>query len=190
MVEQKIIAPGERSRFMLWIQSASQSPGNKQYTCKAFYGPAGVPDVEHEADLVFRITLPEQSVVVTPKALIFHQPNSQVTEHFLEVTDLRFPRLRVVDATTRSKLVNVSVVPSIELTTAERDEGVVARVKVLVGAVPPGRHNAVVQILTSDQEFDVLEIPVLIHGPAATSDASVSHSGRPTVTTPQADPFD
>jgi hypothetical protein len=188
--EQRIIEPGQFGRFKLWVQSASQSPGSKQYTCQAFYGPANDPSVEYKADLVFRITLPEQSVVVTPKAIIFHQLNSQVTEHSLEVTDLRFKRLRVVEASSPSPLLSVRVVPSFELTTTEREEGVVARINVAVGAVPPGRHNAVVQIKTDDEEFDVLAIPVLIYGPTATTDVGADHTDQRAERTTEAPPFE
>ena len=176
--EQEIIAPGENGRFKLWIQTASQSPGSKQYTCQAIYGPVDKPDVEYKADLVFRITLPEQSVVVTPKAMIFHQPNNQITERPVDVTDLRFKRLKVLEATTQSKLLNVSVLPASELTRKEREEGVVGRLNVAVGAVPPGTHQAVILIKTDDEEFDQLVVPVMIYGPQATTDAGADHTDK------------
>ena len=174
--EQDIIAPGENGRFKLWIQTASQSPGSKQYTCKAIYGPVNDPEVEFAADLVFRITLPEQSVVVTPKAMIFHQPNSQITERPVDVTDLRFNRLKVLEATSQSKLLTVNVLPSSELTSKEREEGVVGRLNVAVGAVPPGTHHAMILITTDDEEFDQLVVPVMIYGPQATTDAGADHT--------------
>ncbi|NQV26278.1 MAG: DUF1573 domain-containing protein [Rhodopirellula sp.] len=174
--EQDVIAPGEDGRFKLWIQTASQSAGSKQYTCKAIYGPVDDPHVEFAADLIFRITLPEQSVVVTPKAMIFHQPNNQVTERTVDVTDLRSSRLRVLEANSRSKLLTVNVLPSTELTNAEREEGVVGRIHVAVGAVPSGTHNTVIIITTDDKEFDQLVVPVLIHGPDAKSDAGADHT--------------
>jgi hypothetical protein len=174
--EQDVVAPGEDGRFRLWIQTASQSAGNKQYTCKAIYGPEDNPAVEYEADLVFRITLPVQSVVVTPKAMIFHQPNSHVTERMVDVTDLRFKRLRVIEATCQSKLLDVRALTDSDLTATEREEGVVGRIKVAVGAVPPGTHNAVIQIKTDDAEFDELVVPVLIYGPEATTDAGADHT--------------
>lgn len=174
--EQEIIAPGEDGRFRLWIQTASQSAGDKQYTCKAIYGPVDDPSVEYKADLVFRITLPEQSVVVTPKAMIFHQPNSQVTERTVDVTDLRSQRLRILEATTKSKLLQVNILEPSTLTKTERDEGVVGRLNVAVGAVPPGTHNAVILIKTDDEEFDQLAVPVRIYGPEATTDAGFDHT--------------
>jgi len=178
--EQDVIAPGEDGHFRLWIQTASQSAGNKQYTCQAIYGPVDDPTVEYKADLVFRITLPEQSVVVTPKAMIFHQPNSQVTERTVDVTDFRMQRLRILEATTQSKLLQVNVLEPSTLTIAEREEGVVGRLNVAVGAVPPGIHNAVIQIKTDDREFDQLAVPVRIYGPEATTDASFDHTDSDT----------
>jgi hypothetical protein len=188
--EQEIVSPGENGRFRLWIQTASQSPGNKQYTCKAIYGPVDHPDIEYKADLVFRITLPAQSVVVTPKAMIFHQPNDHVTERSVDVTDLRFTRLRVLEAKCQSPLLAVGVLPVSELTTTERDEGVVGRIKVSVGAVPPGTHKAVIQIRTDDEEFDLLTVPILIHGPSATSDVGADHTDRTATRSPDEPVFD
>lgn len=175
-LEQKIVLPGEDGRFRLWIQTASQTAGEKQYTCKVIYGPADDPSVEYQADLIFRVTLPEQSVVVTPKAMIFHQPNSQVTERTVDVTDLRSKRLQVTGVKSRSALLSLQTLPASDLTTRERGEGVVGRISVSVGAVPPGTHNAVIEISTDDEEFDQLIVPVLIYGPESTTDAGSDHT--------------
>ena len=188
--EQDIIAPGENGRFKLWIQTASQSPGSKQYTCKAIYGPVDMPDVEYKADLVFRITLPEQSVVVTPKAMIFHQPNSQITERPVDITDFRLNRLKVLEATSQSKLLTVNVLPSSKLTSKEREEGVVGRLNVAVGAVPPGTHHAMILIKTDDEEFDQLVVPVMIYGPQATTDAGADHTDSSVNTTQNVPKFE
>lgn len=177
-LEQKIVLPGEDGRFRLWIQTASQTAGEKQYTCKAIYGPADDPSVEYQAELIFRVTLPEQSVVVTPKAMIFHQPNSQVTERTVDITDLRSKRLRVTGVKSQSPLLALQLLPASDLTARERDEGVAGRISVAVGEVPPGTHNAVVEISTDDEEFDQLVVPVLIYGPDSTTDAGADHTNE------------
>lgn len=174
--EQDTVLPGDEGRFRLWIQTASQTPGIKQYTCKAIYGPTDDSSIEYSADLIFRVTLPEQSVVVTPKAMIFHQPNSRVTERTVDVTDLRFERLNVTAVKSQSNLLNLRILPQEQLTASELDEGVVGRIEVAVGAVPPGTHNAVIEITTDDQEFDRLAVPVLIYGPDSTTDAGADHT--------------
>lgn len=188
--EQDVVTPGENGRFKLWIQTASQSAGSKQYTCKAIYGPVDDPSIEYKANLVFRITLPEQSVVVTPKAMIFHQPNSQVTERTVDVTDLRFDRLRVLEATSQSKLLGVNVLPASNLTKTEREEGVVGRINVAVGSVPSGTHNTVILITTDDEEFDQLVVPVLIYGPEARTDATADHTDDAAGNTREVPEFD
>lgn len=170
-VRQKVVQPGEAGNFDLWIQSASQTSGAKQYTCQAVYGPVDSPEVEYRSDLVFRITLPEHSVSVSPRALIFHQPNSQVTEHFVDVTDLRGRKLNVLDVRTESPLASVELLRLRDLPVKDREEGVVGRLKVSVGAVPQGTHNAVVEILTDDAEFDRLQLPLRIFGPQASVDS-------------------
>jgi len=167
--DKRVFGPGEEGEFYLRIQSASQSPGPKDYTCKAIYGPVGSPGVEYSEDLKFHINLPEQSVVLNPRALILHQPNGNPTTHTVEVKDLRDRPLTVQSATFDPPLADVRIVPSTDLTAAELNEGVRAHIQVTFGAVPPGRHECVIRIQTSDREFDVLKVPVRIHGPEQAS---------------------
>lgn len=189
-VDQDVISPGETGQFNLWIQTASQTAGNKQYTCKAVYGPVDQPEIEYKADLVFRITLPKRSVVITPRAMIFHQPNDQVTERSVDISDLRQNRLKVLEATSQSPWLNVSVIPSSGFTNREREEGVVGRLNVAVGAVPPGTHDAVILVTTDDKEFDALTVPVRIFGPATTSDAGSDHTDIKVSRTPNEPEFE
>lgn len=163
---KKIVDAGEQGEFFLRIQSANQEPGAKQYTCKAIYGPVDEPAVSYETDLRFLITLPELTVVVRPRVLVFHQPNGNLTTHAVTITDLREKPLRILKASCDEKFVSVRIDPESPLHEADREAGVVGRIEVSVGEVPKGRHECEVRVITSDPEFNLLRIPVRVHGAA------------------------
>ena len=47
-----------------------------------------------------------------------------------------------------------------------------AEVLVTVGAVPPGKHQAFVEIATDDPDYPEVRVPVLVMGPAAAKSAA------------------
>ena len=166
------VEPGKTGELTLQIESAHQPAGPRTYTADVVYGPPGDPDVEYTTRLTFRIVLPERTVRVNPRVLIFHQPNANQTAHTIDVNDLRDEPLSVLDVDSDSELLGLEVVPIRFRSSEEKQAGLTGRVRVIVGAVPPGRHETIVRIHTDDPEFKTLKVPVRIHGPA---ERSVSH---------------
>jgi hypothetical protein len=164
-LKKRVFAPGEHGEFYLRVQSANQTPGPKQYQCKVLFGPPDKPDVEYATDLTYRITLPVRSVSVSPRGLIFHQQNPTRTTHNLDVIDLRDRRLSVLDVTCDARSVDVKLIDSSTLSEQDVARGVIERIKVTVDGVLPGTHEHVVRIRTDDEEFNVLKVPLRIHGP-------------------------
>ena len=172
VLEQRVFEPGERGQFQLRIQSANQTAGAKDYFCKVFYGPTDDPKVEFVEEVALRLVLPRQSVTLSPRVLMFHQPSAEPTSHPVDVTDFRSTRLRVLTAVCVPPLAEVTLVPVAELTADERTGGVVQRLQVTIGAVPPGTHECVVLIQTDDAEFTTLLLPMRIHGPGTSASAN------------------
>ena len=166
-LEQRVFEPGEHGQFHLRIQSANQSPGPHDYICHVFYGPPDDPSVEFTEEVGLRLVLPEHSVMLSPRVLMFHQPNAEPTTHPVDVTDLRDSRLQVVSAVCEPPLADVTLLPRASLTLDESTSGVVQRLQITVGAVPPGTHECVVLIQTDDAEFPTLQLPLRIHGPGS-----------------------
>lgn len=163
--KQKVFQAREDGEFALRIQSANQEPGQKRYTCKAIYGPVGKPDVSYEADLVFQIWLPESSVIVRPRVLIMHQPTAVETSKPIAITDLRPQPMKVLSVYCELPFVSVRVRDASELTEKDLEAGVVSMIDVTVSEVPAGRHETEVRITTDDPEFNLLRVPVRLHGP-------------------------
>lgn len=167
---QRVFQPGERGQFELRIQSANQTPGPKDYTCLVHYGPDGSPEIEFVEEVFLRMVLPEHSVTLSPRALVIQQPTSDPIRHPFEVRDLRERRLRVLAAACEPPLADVTLLPRSALAAGEFASGVVQKIEITVGAVPPGTHECVVLIQTDDTEFPTLQLPLRIQGPGGDID--------------------
>lgn len=172
--DRKVFQPREDGEFALRIQSANQEPGPKRYTCKAIYGPVGKPEQSFEADLVFQVWLPESSVMVRPRVLIVHQPTAVETVKPIAITDLRPKPMKIRNASCELPFVTVTIRDATELTEKDNEAGVISMLDVKVTAVPSGRHETEIRVATDDPEFNVLRIPVRLHGPEPKSELKSS----------------
>ncbi len=155
--------PGERAVFSLKVLATREEPGPKEYTCRVDYDD-GQP---REALLSLKIVLPEQKLVVSPRALIVYQNTPDPVTRPITLTRHREGRLNILDVTTSSPLVTVSVGRE-----TINDEGHrIAEVLVTVAEVPPGRHETFVTITTDDPEYPEVLVPVLVMGPSTAKTA-------------------
>ncbi len=154
---KRIYGPGEPGEFSLRVQTANEQPGPKTYYCKIIYDD-GKP---READVTFKLTLPEKTVIVRPKALAFYQFNDQPTYRDIVVTDFRMRKLQLTGVECSTKFANVALGdPGFD-----PDGNRLHKIIVLVQKVPPGRHRGLITIHTDDPKFPQLRVPLLIEGP-------------------------
>ncbi len=149
--------PNESGEFYLRVQTANEKPGPNEYFCTVLY-----EDIQpREVELRFKVTLPNKTVIVRPKALIFYQFGSEPTTREIVVTDYRQQQLEILGVNCSSTLAKVA------LGKVESDHQGQRRHKVLVTVVevPQGRHQALVTIFTNDPEFSQLRVPLLLQGP-------------------------
>lgn len=162
--DKRTYQPGERGLFRVDVATANEEPGPHEYTVKVHYA-----DPQPQQVLVrFKLKLPERKVSVTPPELAFFQYNGQPSSRDIHITDYRGSSLQVLEASSSSDVVSVSVQP------AEVDEQGHHRVPVRLsvpGIVAPGRQMTTVTIRTSDPEFSVIRIPVLVDGPERPANA-------------------
>ena len=141
--------PGERAVFSLKVLATREPPGPKEYTCRVEYND-GQP---REVLLRLKVDLPEQKLVVSPKALIIYQNTPDPVTQPITLTRHKAGRISVLEVTTTSPLARAVIgreqVDPQGLRTAE--------VLVTVAAVPPGRHQLFVHIATDDPEYP--EVP-------------------------------
>jgi hypothetical protein len=163
-VEKKVYEPGEGGFFSVRVQTANQSPGQKEYTVKVKYR-----DPEpREAVVIFRVVLPDEQVLVRPIALMFYQlgdGNSESEPQKFEVLDRRGQHLNIAKVECSHPDIKI------EETTSEVDEAGVwhGRFEVKVpNQLPPGQTETIVRIHTDDpaDQYHVLRIPLYLVGPS------------------------
>ena len=155
--------PGETGFFSVRVQTANQSPGQKEYTVKVKYN-----DPEpHEAVVTFRAILPNEQVLVRPIALMFYQlgeGSGDSEPQKFEVIDRRGQHLQITKVECSRSDVRI------EKESSEVDEDGVwhgrFQVKVPV-QLPPGQAETIVRIYTDDpaDQYHVLRIPIYLIGP-------------------------
>jgi hypothetical protein len=164
-VEKKVYEPGEGGFFSVRVQTANQSPGQKEYTVKIKY-----KDPEPRESLVtFRAVLPSELVLVRPPALMFYQlgdGNGESAPQKFEVTDRRAKHLNITKVD--CSLADVKIEES---GSEVDDDGLWHwRFEVKVpNRLPPGQTETIVRIYTDDpaDQYHVLRIPLHLVGPPA-----------------------
>ncbi|MCH2587003.1 MAG: DUF1573 domain-containing protein [Planctomycetales bacterium] len=156
--------PGERAVFSLRILATREPPGPKEYTVRVEYDD-GKP---RETLLRLKVNLPEQKLVISPKALIFYQNTPDPITRPITLSRHHIKRLSVLDVSTSSSIVQAAIGRDRIDANGQRT----AEVLVTVGAVPPGKHQAFVEIATDDPDYPEVRVPVLVMGPAAAKSAA------------------
>lgn len=147
--------PGESGELLLPVETAGQKPGPNEYTLTVKYD-----DPEpREAELVLKVTLPADQVLVRPRALIFYFLGSGSLDREIVVTDLRKRPLSLTAVRSTLEFVSTELLPP----PVDRAEANVRRVKVtLSGEIPAGRHQGLIVLTTDDPAYPRLQVPVLV----------------------------
>lgn len=162
-VEKKVYEPGEEGFFSLRVQTANQSPGQKEYTVKVKY-----KDPQPRETLVtFRALLPDDQVLVRPIALMFYQigEGSRATPpREFEVIDKRPEHLNIARVECSRREIEITEVGN------EVDEDGVWHGRFVVTVpdkLPPGHSETIIRIYTDDpaENYRVLRIPLYLEGP-------------------------
>ncbi len=149
--------PGERAQFSLKVLATREPPGPKEYTCRVEYND-GQP---RETLLRLKVNLPEQKLVVSPKALIIYQNTPDPVTQPITLTRHHGGRINVLDVSTSSPLGQATIGRDRINPQGQRT----AEVLVTVADVPPGRHHVFVNITTDDPDYPEVQVPVLVIGP-------------------------
>ncbi len=149
--------PGERAVFSLKVLATREPPGPKEYTCRVEYND-GQP---RETLLRLKVNLPEQKLVVSPKALIIYQNTPDPVTRPITLTRHHDGRINVLDVSTSSRLAQATIGRDRINPQGQRT----AEVLVTIADVPPGRHQMFVNITTDDPDYPEVRVPVLVIGP-------------------------
>mgnify|MGYP003630073252 CR=1 FL=1 len=157
-LEKKVYLPRETGEFQLKMETAGESPGQKEYFVDFKYEDTQ----ERSTRLTFKLELPIRRLVVKPKALVIYQFTPGRTAHPITVSDFRTGKdFKIISAESTSKYAKV------EIGKLEINDGISQHnVEVIVeDTVPPGKHNGLIVIKTNDLDFPELYVPLIIQGP-------------------------
>ena len=173
-LKKKVYKPSESGFFSLKVQTANQSPGQKEYTVAVKYNDPA----PQEALVVFRVFLPDEQVVVRPIALFFYQLETETADDELESParmGIKSQKVEITDRRSRHlsirKLECSNPDVKLELQDDELgDDGTWhGRFDVSIdGPLSPGHREAVVRIFTDDPDdrYQVLRVPLYMEGPS------------------------
>lgn len=159
-MEKTVYEPGEIGEFWIAVDPTKEKPGPREYFVDVLY-----EDPEpHTVRVTYKIILPERSLEITPKALVFYQlpGNEAETEQEVVISDYRGQSFQILSMESTSPLARAVLV------NAEADEAGNMHHRLMVtvsGNVPPGTSRVLINIRTDDPDFDLLQLPVLISGP-------------------------
>ncbi|WP_296459576.1 DUF1573 domain-containing protein [Rubinisphaera sp.] len=162
MQEQEAFKPGESHKFYVEVDTAGETSGLHEYTIDVEYHTDARKTAEHE-QVLFRVEVPEKKVTVKPRALIFYQLSEQKTKQTVTLTDFRnrshFEVLEIASSLDSIQIENQQV---------SQDEHGHLQITFDVsvsGKVSSGRQTQQIKVTTTDDEFSVINIPVLLYGP-------------------------
>ena len=162
-LERKEFAPGEGGEFFLRVRAANEKPGAHEYTCQVLYDD-GQP---REAEVRFKISLPEERVEIRPRALIVYQFGKDPTKREITITDFRaapddrpLARLEVLEAICTLKWVEVAIGEAQVDEIGQRQQ----KIAVTIVDVPPGTHDGTIIVRTNIPEYAELRVPLRVDG--------------------------
>jgi len=153
-----VFQPQEAGDFILRVRTANEMPGPREYSLAVKYDDGA----EREANLTFRAILPEDQVLIRPRALIVFQLGNQSRAEEIVVLDKRKNPLEILGTRCSSDMV------AVELGAHGIDENgqMQSRVRVSIpGSIPPGRHQMLLTLFTNDKAYPELKVPIIIEGP-------------------------
>ncbi|MBI1347329.1 DUF1573 domain-containing protein [bacterium] len=156
-LSSKSLQPGDTGAVVLRMQPANESPGSKE-----FFADVAYHDPEPRSTrITFRLEVPERQLSVRPRALMVYQLSSEPTRHVVQVTDTRPNPAQVKSAEINTSWATIDLLDR----QIQPTGGITTELEVTVPAdVPPGRHEGLITIHTTDPKSPVLRVPVLIHG--------------------------
>jgi hypothetical protein len=165
MGDRTTYQPGEAGRFHIQVRTANEPSGPQDYLVEMDY--KGADQKVYSEIVIFRVTLPELKVTVEPSEVLFYQLSGEAGTQTIHVTDFRDEPLQVTE------VICDSPHPSFVVGEAVVDEHGRSTIPIQINipeGLPPMREITYINILTTDEEFSRLQVPILIHGPLQSQD--------------------
>ena len=156
-LKKKDYQPGDVGEFDLRVDTALREAGAQEFSLTVHYENPK----PHAETLTFKFELPEQKVIVRPRALAFYQLGSQSTTQEIAVTDFRPDPLNITGIDCKSPYVQAEIAEQ----RIDHDGSLEHIIRITVAAeVPPNTSQTLLKIHTDDPKYHTLHVPLLIQG--------------------------
>lgn len=157
-LEKKEYQPGEEGHFSIRVDPTKEKPGPREYFVDVVYEDPQPQEIR----VTYKLVLPQKSVEITPKALVFYQLSNQETVQDVKISDYRSRHFKILSMESTSPLVRAMLVNEQEDDAGNKHH----ELQVIVnGKVPEGTSRAIINIQTDDPQFNRLQIPIIVSGP-------------------------
>lgn len=152
---QRVYEPGESGQFYVKVDVLGREPGPQDFTVTMKYEDSR----PREQALTFRFQLPEEKVVVRPRALLLYLTGDQAVTKDVFISDYRERPLKVVKAEAFTPDVTVQVADN--RLDAEGHPAISVTITAS-GKFPTGKQTGMVTLHTDDETYPQIQIPIMI----------------------------
>lgn len=157
-LEKSEYQPGEEGHFTIRVDPTKEKPGPREYFVDVVFEDPQPQEIR----VTYKLVLPQKSVEITPKALVFYQLSTQETVQDVKISDYRSRHFKILSMESTSPLVRAMLVNEEEDDAGNKHH----ELQVIVeGKVPEGTSRAIINIETDDPQFQLLQIPIIVSGP-------------------------
>jgi hypothetical protein len=170
----RIIAPGATGRITLPVRTANEPAGIREYVVNVRYQDPK----PREVTLTCRMLLPEKKLLIEPRVMMVMGQPAADARYEVSISDFREGRaqqpLQIAQVEATPFFVKASIAGQ-----STGEELSQTRLNIQFTAdQPPGQHRGLVSVFTSDPDYPVIQIPVVV-GSRGTA-AGGSDSTQPT----------
>lgn len=148
------VLPGMSGRVKVPVRTAGEQPGFHEYMVTVKYSDP----VEREVQLYLKVELPDEKVLIEPRALYLMGESAAGHRQSVTISDYRPEPMKIVRVTSMSPLFSAVIASQTRETHGVRTVIEVA----MAQRLPAGRQSGIVQVETDDAEFRLLQIPVAV----------------------------
>lgn len=159
--QKNMFRPGEKGKVQVYMETARETAGEKEFQITV---PWECGTQKGEAELTFRLALPEPQVVLNPSALIFYNLNLDDQKREFKIVDNRSKPLNFVGFEQTSEL--PKPISEVKYERTEDADGVrtITFTVNVAGKMPDRRVRESIHIQTDDPEFKTLRLPLWLDG--------------------------
>lgn len=155
------IPPGETGRITIPVRTANEPAGNREYLVTVRYEDPN----PREVTLTWKVQLPQKKILVEPRVLMVIGDVSSEDNYEITVSDFRSTHKQ-----TPLRLSQLESAPGFISAEAAgqsvSESGTQTNLRVSFTAdIPPGQHRGMISAFTTDPEYPVLQIPVIVGRP-------------------------